>query len=227
MIQGRGQDEDGDAEAVRQADFDAAYEAVRGTPGYQFAPSEPPPPPRQGWFSRWLDGVFSSDAAGAVLTVIGWILKIVFWAGVAAGAALLLWLVGRAVYEAVRHRRGRPAPEAPAPYRPAPSTVRTLLEDAAKLAAEGRYGEAVRLILRRSVEDMERQRPGMVRDAMTSREIAVLPILTEAAQGAFARIAALTERAAFAGRALTRAEYEEARGIYERLTKTLIKGSPA
>ena len=224
MIQGQGEDGGGAPQADAAADpglpddpVAAAHDAIRAEPGYQFTPTDPPPPPpaREPLFG----GPFW-EAVGSLLT---WLIEAVFWIGLVALAALVVWFAGRAGLEAYRRRGGRAGPEAPAPYVPAAATVRTLLEDAAKLAAQGRYGEAVRLILRRSIEDMERQRPGAVRDAMTSREIAVLPVLTEAARAAFGRIAALVERAAFAGRELTEREYEEARGIYERLTSKLMR----
>lgn len=211
MIQGQG-DEGG--EAPEAVSLEAAHDALLADPRYQFTPTDPPPvepASSSGWTL--------SPRLRAIMQGLGDVLEVVFWIGVAALGALALFLVGRAILAAVRRRRGRPKPEAPAPYVPAAATARTLLEDAAKLAAEGRYGEAVRLILRRSIEDMERQRPGMVRDAMTSREIGRLAILGEAARAGFGRIAALVERAAFAGRPVSEAEYEEARGLYAQLAK--------
>src|SRR3546814_12270255 len=40
------------------------------------------------------------------------------------------------------------------------------------LAASGHYAEAVHLLLRRSIEEIERRRPHLVRPALTSRDIA-------------------------------------------------------
>ena len=206
---------EGAAASAEAAPLDAAHAALLADPRYQFAPTDPPPPPPPGrnWLGDWLDG----PLARAILEGFGHLMVIVFWLGVAALAGLVLWSLGMAAARFVRERRARPAPEAPAPYAPTPKAARTLLEDAAALARDGRYGEAVRLILRRSIEDMERQRPGAVRDAMTAREIGRLAILSDAARAGFGRIAALVERAAFAGRALSREEYEEARGVYEGL----------
>ena len=210
MIQGQ------EGEAAPAVPMEAAHDALLAEPRYQFTPTDPPPPPPPRGPS-WLDG----EGVQAVLRFLGSGLEVVFWLGLAALAGLVLWYAGRALLGWVARRRDRPAPEAPAPYVPAAATARTLLEDAAALAAEGRYGEAVRLILRRSIEDMERQRPGAVRDAMTAREIGRLGILSEAARAGFGRIAALVERAAFAGRALTQDEYDEARRTYEGLTRSV------
>ena len=216
MTQGQG---DGGGQAPEAApegaSFEAAHAALRADPRYQFTPTDPPPlppPPESGDWSL-------SPRLRAILEGLGDVLEVVFWIGVAGLGALALFLLGRAVLAAIQRRRTRPVPEAPAPYVPAAATARTLLEDAARLAKEGRYGEAVRLILRRSIEDMERQRPGVVRDAMTSREIGRLSILGEAARAGFGRIAALVERAAFAGRPVSEAEYEEARGLYAQLAR--------
>ena len=210
------------AEMAPASDLGTAHEAILGTPAYQFTPSDPPPPPEPSWLDRLFGDLF-----GAIGRVLGPVLNVVFWIGLAALAALVLWYAGQALLGAWRARRGRQPEEAPAPYVPAAATVRTLLEDARRLASEGRYGEAVRLILRRTIEDVDRQRPGAVRDAMTAREIGRLDVLTEAARVAFGRIAMLVERAAFAGRELSADEYEEARGIYERLTRDLTAGRPA
>lgn len=190
-----------------------AHEALLSERRYQFQTDlyVPPPPSEPGWFSRLLDSPAWDD--------VGAVLRVVFWAGLALGAAALLFVLGRAALRVWQQRRAREAAPEPEAYAPAPSVARTLLDDAARLAAEGRYGDAVRLILRRSIEDMERQRPGAVRDAMTSREVARLPILGPAAAAGFSRIAALVEAAHFAGQALSAAEYEEARTTYQALAK--------
>lgn len=209
------------ADGSADQSLSAAHDAILAEARYQFTPTEPVPPSPPGFWERF----WSSDGVAAVLKLLGKLLEVLFWVGLVALAALIVWFAGRAAYDAIRRWRAKDKAEAePEPYRPAARTARTLLDDAGKLAAQGRYGEAVRLILRRSIEDIERQHPGQVRDAMTSREIGVLSVLSAEARPAFARIAALVERAAFAGRDLVAAEYEEARGIYETLTKRVLRG---
>ena len=222
MTQGQG---DGGGDAAAEDGVAAAHDALLADERYQFEPTAYAPPPPPAYEPRaprsdpgWLADLFA--ALGAVM-------RVVFWVGLAVLGALLAWYVVQLGRQAWSARGGRRVgAEAPAPYVPAAATARTLLDDAARLAARGRYGEAVRLILRRSIEDMERQRPGAVRDAMTAREIGRLAILTDTAGAAFGRIAALVERAAFAGRELTAREYEEARETYERLTRD-AGGAPA
>ncbi|MBB4658996.1 hypothetical protein [Parvularcula dongshanensis] len=191
----------------------AAYDAVRADPRYQFEAEGLNLEPRE---PSWLQRLLESPAVQTFLEFLGKALEVLFWVGLAAIALAVLWFAGRAGWQAWQARRGEEE-AGPAPYRPAAGTVRVLLEDADRLASEGRYAEAVRLLLHRSIADVERQRPGAVRDAMTSREIARLPVLTALAAEAFAGIAGLVERAHFAGRELTRASYDEARETYARL----------
>lgn len=188
------------------------YEAVRADARYQFEVEAPPPPEPLREREPWFDGPFW-DGLGEILAVL---LRVLFWGALAALAAFVLYQVAR--YARSRWRdRNRDETDAPAPYAPAPAAVRTLLDDAARLAAEGRYGDAVRLLLRRSVEDVERRHPGAIRDSMTSREIAGLSVLTALTREAFSGLAALVEAAHFAGRTLSERDWDEARGLYERL----------
>jgi hypothetical protein len=89
-----------------------------------------------------------------------------------------------------------------------------LLEDADRLAAEGRYGEAAHLLLQRSVRHIAEARPDWLQPASTAREIAVLPMLPERARRAFAAIAERVERSLFALRELDLADWQAARAAY-------------
>src|SRR3546814_9762389 len=71
--------------------------------------------------------------------------------------------------------------------------ARALLAEADALAAAGRFAEAVHLLLYRSVEDIEGRRPGLVKPAMTSRDLAEAHDLPSVARGAFSRIARAVE----------------------------------
>lgn len=195
------------------------YEAVRGDERYQFeAEGLPPPEPVRRDDASLFDGPFW-EAIGAFLRFV---LPILFWGALALFVVFLAYQLARYAHDRLSDRERDEPDEAPA-YAPAPAVVRTLLDDAAKLAAEGRYGDAVRLLLRRSVEDVDRRHPGTIRDSMTSREIAGLGVLTALAREAFARIAALVEAAHFAGRPLSARDWEEARAMYERLAEARPK----
>ena len=61
-----------------------------------------------------------------------------------------------------------------------------LLGEADALAAAGRFSEAARLLLFRSIEDIDARRPDLVRPALTSRDIAALPAIPDRPRSAFA-----------------------------------------
>jgi hypothetical protein len=172
------------------------------------APPVTPPAPTPGWL-KWLENA------------IGWIghwLGYVFWAGVALAAAALVVFI---VLEIARTRwpnlfRRKPKLATPvADWRPDASVARALLEEADKLAAEGRYAEAVRLLLHRSIEDIEHHRPRLVRPAFTAREIAGLGDLPPSARDTFAGIAGVVEHSLFGGRGVDADAFATCRRAYE------------
>lgn len=96
--------------------------------------------------------------------------------------------------------------------------ARALLAEADALAAEGRFAEAAHLLLYRSVEDIESRRPGLVRPAMTSRELAEARDLPAVARDAFSRIARAVEISLFGGRAIDAGAWQQCRAAYAEMT---------
>lgn len=182
----------------------AAHGALLKTRGLQFdfggapkeAPSELPP---------WLV---------ELLRVITPALPYVFWAGVIVGGALILFYLARELLPESWFRRRRAAPTA-TDWRPAPEQARALLQDADSLAAAGRFEEAIHLLLFRSIDDLSTRRPGAVRPALTSRDIAGLEALPASARAAFGRLAEAVERTFFGGRAAGADAFSAARADYE------------
>lgn len=101
-------------------------------------------------------------------------------------------------------------------WRPAPAVARELLGQSDALAAQGCYGDAVHLLLLRSIEDIEHRRPNLLRPNFTSREIGRLEGLPEPARHTFGAIARVVERALFAGQAIGATEFTSCREAYER-----------
>lgn len=91
-----------------------------------------------------------------------------------------------------------------------------LLAEADKLAAEGRYAEAVHLLLGRSIEDIGRRRPQLLRPALTARDIARSPDLPEAAREAFTTIANVVEISHFGRRPVDADGWQQCRDAYSR-----------
>jgi len=182
----------------------AAHAALRHARGLQLdfatAPAPPPPP-------AWLKALVEALQAAAP------VMKYVFWGGVIAGLAWLIWVMVRDV--APSGWRVRKRPTAAVDWRPDAAAARTLLTDADGLAAEGRYGEAVHLLLFRSIEELAAKRPGSVRAALTSRDIVAAAPIPPAPREAFARIARTVERSFFGGRIVDAEEFAARRGDYE------------
>ncbi|MEP9357138.1 hypothetical protein [Sphingomonas sp. KR3-1] len=182
-----------------------AHAALRARADIQFdmTPAKPPaPPPWANWLGKELNQL--SPAA-----------PYVFWTCVAIGGAILVYLI---VVAFLRSRPSRDAAAAPeqdvATWRPTEKAARALLAEAEALAAQGRYEAAVHLLLQRSLEDIQRHRPRLLRPALTSREIAGADWMPGIVRRAFAAMAAPVERSLFGGRTLARPDWEEARAAY-------------
>jgi hypothetical protein len=115
----------------------------------------------------------------------------IFWLGLGALILGAVYLIGRAIYEtrfAKPSQAKKEEVEIPL-YQPAEAQARILLDEVDRLAAEGRYGEAVHTLLFRSIQDIDRNRPNVVRRSLTAREIGSLSVLTAEARTAFSTIA--------------------------------------
>lgn len=181
-----------------------AHAALRARSDIQFEMAAAKPPQIPGWM-RWL-----AEQLGHLAPFAGTI----FWICVAVGLALLAYLL---VATFVRRRSGDAevaAAEDVTSWRPSEKAARALLGEAEALAAEGRYAEAVHLLLHRSLEDIQRHRPRLLKPALTSREIAGAEWMPGIVRRAFAAMAAPVERSLFGGRMLARADWEEARAAY-------------
>jgi hypothetical protein len=210
----------------------AAHAALKADPSIQFSLQAVPPPPEP---PRWLRdlGEWLSDLFGPVGRFLQWIgsfmpdapyARLFLWTVLVVAALALGW----AVYQRIRYgewrlRRRRsavpaePGGEEEEPWSPEAAPARSWLREADALAAEGRFAEAVHHLLFRSVEDIGRRRPRLVRPALTSRELAAAEVLPPAAQSLFSRIAGLVERSLFGGRPVEAGDWTAARAAYADL----------
>ncbi len=180
---------------------------------FEFTQFKPAPPP------KWLEGF------AEFLEATGPVLHVLFWIIVAALVLGLLYLIARSL---VKARFGGLPGVGPnlgpdAAWRPTAEQARVLLADADALAAEGRFAEAAHLLLLRGVQDIRDQRPGLVRPALTSRDIAGLEALPIQAREAFGAIARIVERSFFGGRDLAADDWGQCRSAYE----SFALGGPA
>jgi len=171
---------------------------------FGFQTRTPPPPP------DWLKPLV--QFLKGVAPALQW----VFWGGLALVAGLILFYVGRELIRLRWPSKVKPGAVASAPeWRPEPAQARALLEDADRMAAQGRFAEAAHLLLFRSIDDIEGRRPRLIRPALTSRDIAALEGVPETARRAFQTIAQVVERSFFGGRDVDAAAFAECRRAYE------------
>jgi hypothetical protein len=217
-----------DSAAQFGQDFASAHQALKADRSIQvnLTPPDPPPQPPK-WlkdFLEWLDWVLQPvekffDWIGSLMPEAP-LARYLLWTALAVAATVLLALL----YHRVRHGEwrlpwGRREPLALIPveeeqWRPEAAPVRSWLEEADALAAEGRFAEAIHHLLLRSIEDIARRRPRLVRPALTSRELATSNGIPSSARELFAAIARLVERSLFGGRDVGAADWDLARTAY-------------
>lgn len=211
------------------------WEAVRASPDIQYtqiAPAKPAERPQ--WLmdlQQWLRELFDpvGNWLAGIFRPIGSFLRRLFgpladWLGISwpvfekvlIGLAILglLVLAWRIFVPLLAARRRRQEPSDEPEWTPDHAAAVALLEDADRLAEEGRFGEAVHLLLQRSVNHIAEARPDWLQPASTAREIATSPLLPQSARQAFAVIAARVERSLFALRALDAEDWRAARSAY-------------
>ncbi len=134
----------------------------------------------------------------------------------------VLWIAGTLLWRWWQARTPRTAvPAAPLIDR---AVALALLEDADALAAQGRFGEAARLLLQRSVHHIASTRPDWLSPSSTAREIGAIPGLPGSAKQAFGVIAREVERSLYALRALAADDWQRARAAYTAFALTELAG---
>lgn len=213
----------------------AAHKALRAGGDVQFdmTPADPPrqPPAWLKAFGEWLEQVLAP--VGRFLRWIASFMpdapyaRIFLWTVIGALALLIVWMI----VDRIRHgvwrlpRWRRRALAAAADYQedqwaPDIAPARAWLQQADALAEQGRYADAVHHLLLRSVEDLARRRPQVVRRASTSRDLAQAPAIPAAPRRLFGEIAAAVERSLFGGRDITAAEWGRCRAAYTDFAQT-------
>jgi Domain of unknown function (DUF4129) len=133
-----------------------------------------------------------------------------------------LLIVGWILREVVDRRRRKGAEEAPSGTAPALASAPRLalsFDDAARLAAEGRYAEAVHALLLAAIRHFAERARMTVQPSRTSRELMrVLPLGPEARE-AFSELVRTVELSLFGGAAVTAEDYERSLARFQALTR--------
>ena len=186
--------------ATSDESFAAAHRALLADKDTQFALPAVVPPQVPSWLRDLIDALAGS----------GPVAKTMFWVVVAGLAAALLY----AIWRWWRQRERRVAEPQVEVWRPEAAPARALLAEADALAAQGDFAGAAHLVLLRSVEQIAARRPGHIRPALTSRDIAGAPILPGDVARAFALIAEVVETGLFAARPVAEAAWTRCRTAY-------------
>ncbi|CAM3691676.1 hypothetical protein [Litorimonas haliclonae] len=216
---------------ISNAEFERAFRTLKSQDQLQFELAEAPPPPKLDWLERFLEPIFKF--LGNLLPLF----TILFWAFIALGITLLLYIIGKALWDFRLHRfnRDKKNAETSSLYRPSEIRARVLLAAVDALAAKGLFAEAVHQLLFRSIQDIAVARPNVIRRSYTSREIAGLSALTPETRTAFSLIAAEVEKSHFGGRALNEEVFLRCRKAYAQFavsepsdeTLPITEGAPA
>ena len=196
------------AEAASNPGLEAAHRHMLADSSLQFQFASPPPRPQP---PAWLEGL------GQLLQAIAPVMNYVFWAGVILIAGFILYLIGLEILRRLPGAGGGAGTAAPAPkpeFRPSRARAQALLEEADRLAREGRFSEAVRVLLHRSINDIEDAFPNLILPSLTAREIGRLEPLSARGRDVFAMIARAVERSLFGGRALDAGDFATCRNAY-------------
>jgi hypothetical protein len=196
-------------EGVTQAAFDAAHKALTADTSIQFELTDAPlpkPPIPPGWLRDFVD--FLITIAPAV--------RVLFWVGLAGLALTIVYFILREFTDfRFPWQRARSAvPEED--WTPELEPARALLAEADALAARGNFAEAAHLLLLRSVEDIERKKPDLLKPSSTAREISIQRGLSEKTRETFSLIARHVEASLFGGRSLDASGWAQCREAYSR-----------
>lgn len=172
-------------------------------------PIEYRPAKRPNWFARFLASIFN-----LIGEIIGYVLLAVI-----AGALLycLYLMFGESLTLRGRDKAKKTEPDISIMpnLRPEKAVATALLEDADKLAAEGRFAEAVHLLLFRSISDIQEKKQGSVPKSLTSREIGRLESLPAKVRSALSPIISIVEGSFFGDRDVDQNGWQQARASYQ------------
>jgi hypothetical protein len=166
------------------------------------------PKPEENKPSEWWAKI--GKVLAPIMRVLGWLLL------TAIVLALLYYAASISGGWRWRAKEVSADPDAMEPMNFESGNVKDWLREAEKLAAEGRYAEAVHFLLFSSFDDIRRRLNTALRPAWTSREILSEVSLRGSAQTALSQLVDTVESSEFAGRPIGSADFSKCRDSYAR-----------
>jgi hypothetical protein len=196
------------------AEIEAVHEEVRADETLQFDFEAMAPP--DFLQLRWLNSLI--DFLSPMFPILSTLIEYAFWIGLAGLALAVVFVIAREVFAYFRNPQDISGADNANQYVPDTDFVKTLLGDADQLAGEGRYAEAIHLLLYRSIDDIQEQSARRIAGNLTSREIGQLPSLSSNASRAFEKIASHVEQCFFANKNADAQMFDECRDAYSRFS---------
>lgn len=161
------------------------------------------------------------------LRIPPWLAEILFWGLLAVVAAFVLFFLAGLAFDLLRNRdvfkRNRDRSAEAAPRIEMPSVGRRAVDhrtlaEADRLAAQGRFSEAIHLLLLVALERLHRELGPRIAAAMTGREVLRLPALPGGTTEPLARMVQLSEINHFGGRHAAEPDYHRCRADFLRFS---------
>ena len=203
----------------------ASWEKLRANEDIQFSPVTIPeqPPKEPSWLQRFFEWL--GDALSPLGGMFGSAWPVVKWVLLALMICAVLFILYRLVEPYFLGRKHAPADDEDEGWQPEQHEAQALLEDADRLAKDGRFAEATHLLLQRSIDQIATARPDWVEPSSTARELAAIAALPVSARNAFGLITERVERSLFALRALDEQDWNSARAAYADFALVRLDGA--
>jgi hypothetical protein len=172
------------------------------------------PVPKESSSSSWLSYLTAN------------IVRVLLWIAVACGLAALAWYLMDIVPKGLA-RQARWGELGPDGRTASSASATAAQENADDLASQGRFVEAMHVLLLQSVAEMRRRLDVPLADSLTSREILRRVPVSSAAQHALGDIIAAVERAYFGEYGAEATDYQLCRARFMTLTEALQAGGGA
>ena len=199
-------------EIIRQHDIQAQMPG--STQVVSAEPSKPAPPPER------------PPEQKPLLVLPDWVVKTLLWVAILGGVAIILWSL-RDYVPAFQRQRFTPPAAAPEETAAPERKLDAAQDQADDLAGQGRFVEAMHVLLLQSLAEMRRRLHLTFADSLTSREILRESALPGPASAALTEIIQRVETTYFGRQPANAEDYRACRSDFDTLRKALKSGARA